>query len=514
MIPGAHDPAKPAVIFGASGAVTTYGELDATANRVAGLLRDAGLEPGDHVALCVENTPAFFGLVWGMHYAGLIYTPCPTGLTSEELAYIVEDCGAKAAFFSARYAKAARDVSIAVPGVEQWFSVGGEIEGFDPYETAIAGLSPTPPDGERIAGHDMLYSSGTTGRPKGIRPMAPAAPLTQTPMVVAPILEEMLGLGAEDVYLSPGPLYHAAPLRFCMAFHQLGAKVVVMERWDERQALELIEDHAVTVTQLVPTMFVRMLRLPEDERAAADTSTLKAGIHAAAPCPVEVKQQMLDWWGEIIHEYYSSTEACGLTWVTPEQWRERPGTVGKPLIGMPHVLGANGRELAPGQDGAIWFSDGPRFEYHNDPEKTRSVTDRRGWQTFGDIGHLDDDGFLYLTDRASYTIISGGVNIYPQEAEDVLQAHPQVMDAAVFGIPDAEFGEAVHAVVQPVAMPADERDAEMLKVELIEHCRSRLSKVKAPRTIDLRAALPRTPTGKLLKRLLKDEWTNQRQLTA
>ncbi len=489
-----------------SGERLTYGQLDAGANRVAHLLREQGLQPGDHVAWCVENSTAFFELLWGAHYAGLLYTACSTQLTATELAYIADDCGARTVFLSGRHAAGAQEMRTGAPHVESWISVGGQIEGFDSYEQLVAALPSTPTEPERIAGRDMLYSSGTTGRPKGIHPTTPAAPLADTPGIITGILQGMFGQGPEDVYLSPAPLYHAAPLRFCMSYHQLGAVVLVMERWDERQALELIESHRVTSTQMVPTMFVRLLKLPEAVRRQADLSSLRLVIHAAAPCPVQVKRQMLDWWGEIIHEYYASTESVGLTWVTPEQWRERPGTVGRPLVGVPHIVGVDGRELPPGADGAVWFSDGPTFEYHNDPGKTENVTNDRGWQTFGDIGHLDQDGFLYLTDRASYTIITGGVNVYPQEAEDTLQSHPAVMDAAVFGIPDPDFGETVHAVIQPVVMPDGQDARTELKSELIAHCRATLAPLKCPRSIDLRPELPRTPTGKLLKRLLKDEY--------
>jgi long-chain acyl-CoA synthetase len=489
--------------MGDSGEVRTYGELDAAANRVSRLAREQGLAVGDHVALIVENSTVFFDLVWGARYAGLFYTACATGLTGEELAYIVDDCGARTVFLSARYADRAQALRDGAPNVEHWLSVGGPIGGFEPYEEAVARHEPTPAEPDRIAGRDMLYSSGTTGKPKGIRPATELVPLEETPIVVTEILSGMFGMGPDDVYLSPAPLYHAAPLRFCMSYHQLGSTVVVMEQWDAPRALELIAEHRVTAAQLVPTMFVRLLRLPEEVRAAADLSTLRLVIHAAAPCPPEVKEQMLDWWGDIIHEYYASTEACGLTWVTPQEWRARPGTVGRALIGVPHILGPDGEELPPGEDGAVWFSEGPVFEYHNDPERTAEVTDDQGRQTFGDIGHLDEDGFLYLTDRASYTIISGGVNVYPQEAEDALLAHPQVMDAAVFGVPDPDFGEAVLAVVQPTEAPAD---PAALETELIEHCRARLAKVKCPRSVDFRPELPRTPTGKLLKRLLKDEY--------
>jgi acyl-CoA synthetase (AMP-forming)/AMP-acid ligase II len=506
MHPGAFDPSSPAIVMAGTGAVTTYGELDAAANRVAHLLRGQGLQPGDHVALCVENRVEFLVLTWGAHYAGLLYTACSTQLTGEELGYILDDCDAATVFMSARYADRVPAARAAAPRVRHWLSVGGPIEGFETYEDAVAGLPGVPTEAVRIAGRDMLYSSGTTGKPKGIRPAEVTTPLEEAPIVVTPILKGMFGVGPDDVYLSPAPLYHAAPLRFCMALHQLGGTVVVMERWDDRRALELIAEHRVTLTQMVPTMFVRMLRLPDDVRAAADVSSLRLALHAAAPCPPEVKAQMLDWWGEIIHEYYASTEACGLTWVTPEQWRERPGTVGKALVGVPHILGDDGEPVPAGVDGAVWFSDGPRFEYHKAPEKTADATDAQGRQTFGDIGHLDEDGFLYLTDRASYMIITGGVNVYPQESEDALLSHPKVMDAAVFGVPDPDFGEAVKAVVQPVEMPEDAEAAAALEAELLAHCRASLAKLKTPSSVDFRAELPRTPTGKLLKRLLKDEY--------
>ena len=506
MFPGAHDPDRLAVVMAASGETRTYGQLDAAANRIARLLRSIGLQPGDHLALCLENGPAFFELVWGAHYAGLLYTACSTRLTEDELAYIVDDCGAKVVVLSPSYAGLAGAVGAATPQVERRLSVGGAIDGWEALEDLVAGVDPAPLPEPRIAGRDMLYSSGTTGRPKGIRPKELTAPLAEAPVIVTPVLRGMLGVGPEDVYLSPAPLYHAAPLRFCLAFHQLGAAVVVMERFDAQAALDLIAERGVTATQLVPTMFVRMLRLPDAARDAADLSSLRFALHAGAPCPAEVKRQMIDWWGPIIHEYYASTEGCGLTWITSEDWLTHPGSVGRALIGVAHIVGEDGRELGPGQTGAVAFSDGPEFEYHNDPGKTAAATDERGWQTFGDIGHLDADGFLYLTDRASYMIITGGVNVYPQEAEDVLQSHPDVLDAAVFGIPNAEWGEEVKAVVQPVTMPASDDGCDTLVAALMAHCRAHLADVKCPRSIDLRADLPRHETGKLYKRLLRDEY--------
>lgn len=507
MLPGAHPPDRVAIVMASSGATMTYGELDAQANRLARLFRDCGLEPGDHVAFTAENSPEFLAIAWGAHYAGLLYTACSTRLTAEEMSYLVDDCGAKAFILSARYAAVAAGVKEKTPGVARYFALGGAIDGYEDLEEATAAYDPTPLDGPRIAGRDMLYSSGTTGRPKGIRPAELTGTLEESPVIVTPVLKGMFGVGADDVYLSPAPLYHAAPLRFCMAIHQLGGRTVVMERWDEQRCLDLIAEQGVTVGQFVPTMFVRMLRLPEAARAAADLSTLRLAIHAAAPCPRDVKQQMLDWWGDIIHEYYASTEGCGMTWVTPQQWRDKPGTVGKALIGVAHIVGPEGEDLPAGQDGAVFFSDGPVFDYHNDPDKTAQSTDAHGRQTFGDIGHLDEDGFLFLTDRASYMIITGGVNVYPQEAEDALQSHPKVMDAAVFGVPHAEMGEEVKAVVQPLQMPADAAEAGALEEELIAYCKERLASLKCPRSVDFRAELPRTDTGKLVKRLLKDEYT-------
>ncbi|WP_026912624.1 acyl-CoA synthetase [Patulibacter minatonensis] len=508
MHPGAHPPENTAIVLSVSGRSATYGELDAAANRVSHLFRSLGLETGDHVALVVDNSIEFFELLWGAHYAGLLYTAISTRLTPEEIAYIVQDCGAGALVVSAAYAETAVALDGLVPDTVARLSVGGEIDGYRAVEDAAAEHPSTPIEGVRIGGKDMLYSSGTTGRPKGIKPKDLTVPIDEAPIIVVPILRDMLGVGPESVYLSPAPQYHAAPLRFTMAVHQLGGTVVMMEKFTPETALQAIADHGVTHTQMVPTMFVRLLRLPEETRAAADLSSLKVVMHAAAPCPVDVKQQMIDWLGPIIHEYYASTEACGLTWVTSEQWLSHPGTVGKAAIGVPHVVGDDGQELPVGEIGTVYFSDGPPFEYHNDPVKTAEAHDSRGWATAGDIGRLDEDGFLHLTDRKSFMIITGGVNVYPQEAENVLISEPTVLDAAVFGIPHADFGEQVHAVVQMVEPVAPEDEAAEAE-RLIALCRSRLADVKCPRSLDFRAELPRHDTGKLYKRLLVDEYKAQ-----
>jgi acyl-CoA synthetase (AMP-forming)/AMP-acid ligase II len=313
----------------------------------------------------------------------------------------------------------------------------------------------------------------------------------------------------DDVYLSPAPMYHAAPLRFSIGAQALGCTVVAMEHFDAERYIALVEQHQVTVSQVVPTMFVRMLKLPDDVRESHDVSSLKLVIHAAAPCPIPVKKQMIEWFGPIIDEYYAGTEGNGFVYCNSDMWLAHPGTVGTPIACTVHIVGDDGDELPHYESGTIYFEGGAAFEYHNDAEKTASSRHPKGWTTLGDVGYLDDDNYLYLTDRKAYMIISGGVNVYPQEAENVLVTHPKVIDVAVFGVPNEDFGEEVKAVVQPVSMPADDEQARALAQELIAFCRSELADVKCPRSIDFRDELPRHPTGKLYKRLLKDEyWKN------
>ena len=326
--------------------------------------------------------------------------------------------------------------------------LGGDLDGWERYETAVDG-QPSTPIGDEMEGDFLLYSSGTTGRPKGIKRPLTLAPLGQGPPGAVPFLQA-LGFHAGDVYLCPAPLYHAAPLAWSMGAHRLGGTVVVMERFDPVEALAIIEKYRVTHAQFVPTMFVRMLKLPDAERARFDVSSLKAVVHAAAPCPVEVKQAMIDWWGPIVSEYYSATEGIGATFVTAPEWLAHKGTVGKAMLGVAHILDDEGNELPAGEVGTVWFSGGYDFDYHNDPAKTAEAKNGRGYSTVGDVGYLDEDGYLYLTDRKAFMIISGGVNIYPQEAENVLINHPQVLDVGVIGVPDPDMGEAVKAVVQPV----------------------------------------------------------------
>jgi long-chain acyl-CoA synthetase len=506
MYPGAYvgdAPDRPAVIMAGSGWVQTYAELDAAANQLSRVLSDAGLRPGDHVALCMENHPRYLEALWGCKYAGLIYTACSSRLTAGELSYIVNDCGAKAVIVSAGMAPAATALLASTPNVQLRLAIGGDVEGHDSYEAALTAQPPTAlPD--RVAGTDMLYSSGTTGQPKGVMPSFVPQPLETSGGSIFGLLTMLFGFQAGDVYLTPAPLYHAAPLRFTMAVHVLGGTAVVMEHFSPEAFLAAIEQHRVTHTQVVPTMFVRLLKL--DDRERYDVSSVKAIIHAAAPCPVPVKRDIIEWFGPVVHEYYAGTEGNGFVYCNSEQWLAHPGTVGQPLGCAIHIVGEDGSELPTGETGTVYFEGGASFEYHNDPDKTRSSRHPLGWSTLGDVGYLDADGFLYLTDRKAYMIISGGVNIYPQEAENVLVTHPKVLDAAVFGIPDPDFGEQVKAVVQPVTMPSTDVEAEALERELIDFCRSQLAHLKCPRSIDFRAELPRHPTGKLYKRILRDEY--------
>ncbi|MBK9178158.1 MAG: AMP-binding protein [Acidimicrobiales bacterium] len=509
MYPGAHvatTPDKPAYIMGGTGQVVTYRELDAEANRLARFFRDLGLQPGDHVAFFMENNPRFLQIAWGAHYAGLYYTAISSRLTPGEVEYIVNDCGAKV--FIASYDKrdVAWEVLNGIPDCRVRLMLDGVVDGFESFEATVSRF-PSEPLPDAVEGVDMLYSSGTTGRPKGVKVPLPAVPLGTAPTLLL-LAQGLFGFDQDTVYISPAPLYHAAPLRFTMAVNRVGGTAVVMEHFDPEEALALIERHRVTHSQWVPTMFIRMLKLPEEVRGRYDVSSLACAIHAAAPCPVPVKEQMIAWWGPVIHEYYAGTEGNGFVYCNSTDWLAHKGTVGKPLFGELHVLDEEGSEVPTGESGTIFFGNGGEFEYHNDPDKTAGSRNDKGWSTLGDVGYLDADGFLYLTDRKAYMIISGGVNVYPQEAENVLAMHPKVMDVAVFGVPNEDFGEEVKAVVQP-ADPAEA--GPQLERELIEYCKHHLSAIKCPRTVDFRDELPRHPTGKLYKRLLKDEYWKDHQ---
>jgi fatty-acyl-CoA synthase len=501
-------PDKPAIIMAGTDDSVTYGELNDRSIRLARVWQNAGLRPGDGVAMFMENQPRFLEVVWAALRSGLRITPVNRYLTAPEAAYIVNDCDAAAMVTSRAMAEVAAELVDLIPGCKLRLSVDGPVDGYDSYEDAIASVSAEPLDDEPL-GQMMLYSSGTTGRPKGIVRPQPSRKATEG---LGPItgIGALFSINAESVYLSPAPIYHAAPLGFCMAATSLGGTVVLMGHFDPLDALAAIERHRCTHSQWVPTMFSRMLKLPEEDRTRFDLSSHQVAIHAAAPCPRPVKEAMFDWWGPIIYEYYGGSELNGLTFVSPQDWLAHPGTVGRPVMGVLHICDDDGNELPASEPGLVYFEQETRpFSYHKDEEQTKSSEHpvHGNWTALGDVGYVDEDGFLYLTDRATFMIISGGVNIYPREIEDVLVMHPQVDDVAVIGVPDPDMGEEVKAIVQLVAGTPESPE---LADELIAFARERLTHYKCPKSVDFDPALPRLPTGKLYKRVLRDRYWGDR----
>ncbi|MCV7220649.1 fatty-acid--CoA ligase FadD4 [Mycolicibacterium elephantis] len=497
-------PDKPAVIMHPAGTVVTFGELEARANRLAHHFRQAGLVEGDAVAVLMENNEHLHAVMWAARRCGLYYAVINTHLTPAEAAYIIDNCGAKAIIGSQALRTLCEGLAPHLPAELPGLLMiaDGDLEGWQRYPECVAD-HPSAPIDDEIEGDLLQYSSGTTGRPKGIRRELPHVHPSEAPNMLSALLMA-IQMDSDSVYLSPAPLYHTAPCLWTMAAQAMGVTTVVMSKFDPESALQAIEKYRVTSGQFVPAMFVRMLKLPESVRNSYDVSSIKRVVHAAAPCPVDIKMQMIDWWGPVIDEYYSSSEGAGITFITAEEWLKRPGSVGRPLLGEAHVLDENGDELPPGQEGQIYFAmNGMEFVYHKDPEKTAESRDRHGWVTVGDVGYVDEDGYMFLTDRKHHMIISGGVNIYPQEAENLLVTHPKVLDAAVFGIPDEEMGQAVKAVVQTVD-PADA--TEEFGEELLAWLRDRLAHYKCPRSISFEAQLPRTETGKMLKRELAEKY--------
>lgn len=484
-----------------TGECVTFGALEARANQGAHLLRACGLGIGDHMAVLMENRREFLEVCFSADRTGVYYTTISTHLTGDEIAYILADCGAKVLVVSDAYLAIAANLQARLGAACRILVVGAAPPGFASWAREAAVL-PDTPIADEAQGLDMLYSSGTTGRPKGIRwPLTGDKPGGRT--MLLDLLTSLFGYSGEARYLCPAPLYHAAPLRHSMVTIKMGGSAFILGRFDAQESLRLIEAEAITHSQWVPTMFVRLLKLPHEVRARYDLSSMRMAVHAAAPCPVEVKRQMMEWWGPIIHEYYAGTENNGFTAITPQEWLAHPGSVGRAKLGILHICDEAGCELPQGQEGEIYFENGHPFAYHNDPAKTAACTNAQGWTTLGDIGRLDGEGYLYLTDRKSFVIISGGVNIYPQETEDVLVSHPAVLDAAVIGVPNEDLGEEVKAIVQPVA---GEAGTPALAEALMAHCRARLSPLKCPRSIEFRPDLPRSATGKLYKRVLKDEY--------
>ncbi len=493
---------QPAVVMGESGEIITYRELDRRSKQVARVLREAGLRPGDHLAVLLENHPRYFEIVWGAQRAGLYTTPINWHLKPEEVGYIVEDCEATALVSSSALAGIASGLGRHLDRVGLRLMLDGTAPGFAAYEDALARHAPEPLEDE-TEGAIMFYSSGTTGRPKGIKPPLSGAPFGAASGGLTLLFQFKYGVSADSIYLCPAPLYHAAPMGWSTAVQRLGGTVILMERFDPAKALALIERHRVTHAQFVPTHFVRMLKLPEAERRRFDVSSLQKAIHAAAPCPIDVKREMIGWFGNVVEEYYAGSEGNGFCAISAEEWLAHPGSVGKPLLGKLHILDEQGDERPPGEAGQIWFESDVRFEYHNDPKKTAEAFNPKGWSSLGDIGYLDAEGFLYLTDRASHMIISGGVNIYPQEVENELVMHPSVADVAVIGVPHPEMGEQVKAVIVPAegASPGP-----ALEAELIAFTRARIAHYKCPTSVDFVETLPRLPTGKLRKAELRKRY--------
>lgn len=498
-------PAKPAYIMAHSGEVVSYGELDRRSNQAAQLFRLCGLRAGDHIALMLDNCRQFLEIAEGAMRSGIVFTPVSTHLKPAETEYILNNCGARLFIASASVSEVARSIVDGASGVERFYMVGAVYPGFESWEEAVDVMPDTPID-DQAMGVPMLYSSGTTGQPKGVF-LPPPSDRFDDPLPLTRSLAPAFGFGPETTYLSPAPLYHAAPLHYNLMVLDTGGTSIIMDRFDPVRALELIEEYRATHSQWVPIMFVRMLKLPREVREQFDVSSMQVAIHAAAPCPIDVKEQMIAWWGPVIVEYYSSSEAAGFTIIDSPTWLEHKGSVGKPLFGVPHVVDEDGNELPPGEVGTIYFSDlQNHFEYHGEPEKTREAYDERGWSTCGDVGYLDEEGFLYLTDRKNFTIISGGVNVYPAEIENLLIGHDKVADVAVFGVPDDEFGEVVQAVVQP-ANWVDATDETA--IELLEWLRERLSHIKVPKSLDFSEELPRLDNGKLYKRHLMEAYRNR-----
>lgn len=491
---------KPAVILGGSGATLTFRELEESSNRIAQLFRARALQVGDHVAVLMRNQLEVFPVLMAAQRAGLLYTPVNWHLSAAEAEYIVADCGARMLISSAELEDIAA-VAASSPALESRVTVGA-VDGQEQLTEAVAGL-PATPIADEIEGAPMFYSSGTTGRPKGILPELLREPYG-TGGTLATTMETFFGFNRDTIYLCPGPMYHAAPLAWSVSTVRLGGTVILMERFDARAALELIQRYEITHGQYVPTMFVRMLKLDEAERAAFDLSSMKLAIHAAAPCPIDVKQKMIDWWGPILLEYYAGSEGNGICFIDSGTWTQRRGSVGVAVGCQVHIVGPDGTELGPHEVGTIYFSSeasdaGRGFRYHNDPDKTAAAYNDKNWSTLGDLGHVDEDGFVYLSDRRSDLIISGGVNIYPREIEDVIVLHPAVTDVAVIGLPDEEMGQRVHAVIQPADPDVD---ADALAAEIIGFVRDRIAHFKAPRSVSVEREFPRLPSGKVLRRVL------------
>lgn len=501
-------PDRPAIIMGGSGESLTFAEIDERSARLAQLFWAEGLRPGDHVAILMENHIRYIEVFWAAFRSGLYLTAVNRYLTPNEAGYIIDNCDAQVLVMSTYKSELASAIVEMTPKVRRRLMVDGTVPGYDAYEDAIA-AHPAEPLAEQPLGRTMLYSSGSTGQPKGVwRPLTGRTVQEGKPALI-PVYETLYGMGPDTIYLSPAPVYHSAPLLFSTDAMALGATVVMMEKFDAEQALAQIEKYKVTHAQFVATMMSRMLRLPADVRAKYDLSSLEYVITGAAPCSIEIKQAMIDWVGPIVHEYYAGTEDTGATVITSEEFLKHPGSVGQAALESTiHICDVDGNELPTGEVGRIYFETNEvvaDFQYYGEPDKTASAhhPDHPNWTALGDLGRLDEDGYLYLADRESFMIIAGGVNIYPQEIENALLLHPAVQDVAVFGVPNEDLGEEVKAVVQ---LDDPSRDRDTITAELLEHCAEHLARFKIPRSIDFLEDFPRSPTGKLYKAPLRDSY--------
>jgi len=493
-------PDTPAYIMTDTGQTVTYLQLEERSNKIAHLFTNAGLKKHDHVAMMMENHVRFFEIIWGAMRSGIIITPISTALLEDEVAYILSNCEAKLFITSPKYAKIAQS-ALSVENIDHYYMIDDPINGYFSLELAIADLPVTPLDNE-IQGATMLYSSGTTGVPKGVLSL----PESDNIEDIKPILNaigQTFKFGPHVKYLSPAPLYHAAPLAYNMVNMIFGGTSYIMSKFDAEKSLAVIEKFKTNYSQWVPIMFVRMLKLPEGVREQYDVSSMKLALHAAAPCPIEIKEKMIDWWGPVIFEYYGASEGNGMTAITSQEWLTHKGSVGKAFVANLLILDDDGNEVPRGKIGNVYFEGGSAFKYHNEPGKTKKSYAKPNCSTVGDVGFMDEDGYLYLTDRKNFTIITGGVNVYPQEIENCIINHPKVADVAVFGIPHEEFGQEVKAVVQPRNMEDASPD---FGAEIMDYCRERLSRIKIPRSVDFMEELPRKDNGKLYKRRLVEKY--------
>jgi acyl-CoA synthetase (AMP-forming)/AMP-acid ligase II len=495
-------PDKDAIVMG-GGQRVTYRELNDRSMQLAQLLYARGLRPGDHIAIFAENHPRYYEVYWAAMRSGLYLTAVNRHLKDDEVAYLVNDSESKVLITTAAMAKVASEILPQITRCPIRLMMDEAVDGFEGYEDAIAG-QPAQPLAEQPKGEVMLYSSGTTGQPKGIkRPMSGLAIDDPSVAGISSLERFMMGMDENCVYLCPAPLYHSAALMWSAGVHELGGTLVILERFDAENYLAVVERERVTHSQVVPTMMVRLLKLDDETRNRYDVSSLKGIVHAAAPCPVDVKRRMIEWLGPIVQEYYAATEGNGLTFISAEDWLQHPGSVGRPLTGVIHICDESGAELKPGEPGLVYFEQAAQtWEYHNEPEKTRGTRhpEHSNWAALGDVGYVDEDGYLFLTDRRAFTIISGGVNIYPAEIESCLLTMDGVRDCAVFGIPDDEFGEVLAAHIE--LQPGSSASAQQVR----EHVRSQLARYKVPRVVEFADQLPREDSGKIFKRRLREPY--------